>query len=184
MKKRSKRANRKRRYRRNEGESAPAVIKTSELTELAYTVGAGLGGYAATRFVARVAYTQAVKRGMKAAKHIGAGASAVAAVAAFFTSRHWDKLEEHHEAITIGAGIGAAQTVLQTYLPQYAWIVSDVKPEDAVVSESAIQKMLRENDLEEVPLRSSSAPAQIKAAEVSVEELAGDLAPEWAFGDD
>lgn len=182
MKKQSKRARRAKRYRRNEGDSAPAVVRTSELTDLAYTIGAGLGGYAATRFVARVAYTQAAKRGMKAAKHIGAGASAVAALAAFFASRHWDKLEEHHEAITIGAGIGAAQTVLQTYLPQYAWIVSDVRAEE--LPDGAIEKMLRENDLEEVPLSRSGAPAQIKAADMSVEELAGDLAPEWAFGAD
>ena len=51
-------------------------------------------------------------------------------MAVYFGTRYYEKVEEYHEAATLGAGIAFIQTATQTYLPKFGWIVADVKPED------------------------------------------------------
>jgi hypothetical protein len=103
-----------------------AAASTKAATELATSVGAGFAGYAATKLIGRMAYSQIIKKFPKFAKHGGVLASAAGAAAAYLGSKHWDKVAEHHDAITIGAGIAVLQSAARTYAPKkYAWIVSD-----------------------------------------------------------
>lgn len=123
----SKLAKRRRRRRSN----PPAV-------EFAVSVGAGFAGYAATRFIARAAFSQAIKKWPKGAKHAHVAASAIGAAGVFFGSKYWSKLDDYHEAATIGAGIALIQTAVQTYLPQFGWIVGDVNADQYVQKKRAL----------------------------------------------
>lgn len=98
----------------------------SNITKLATDVGAGVAGYASVRLASRIGFAQAVKRWPNAAKHVHAASAAASAAGVFFGTKHWSKVEDYHDAATIGAGIALFQTVVQTYLPQFGWIVSDV----------------------------------------------------------
>jgi len=100
-----------------------------EMTELGVRVGAGFAGYTMTRLVSRVAYSQAIKKFPNNAKHAAFVASAAGAAAAYFGSSKWDKLADYHDEISIGAGIALFQSFIQTYLPQYGWIVGDLSAE-------------------------------------------------------
>lgn len=120
MAKKSKlaRAASRRRARRN---PADGIAKT------ALDVGVGFGGYAATRFLARIAYTKAAQRWPGAAKHVHAAASVIGAAAVYLGTEYVEKAQEFHEAASLGAGIAAAQTLWQTYAPsQFAYVTADV----------------------------------------------------------
>lgn len=181
---------RKRRKRRRNPESEPLVPVPADAgaaTELAYTVGAGFAGYAATKFLTRIAHQQALKRWPQHAKHIAAGASVVSAGGVWAASRYWDKIAEHHEAMVLGAGIGAVQTLVQTYLPAYGWIVGDLEEAPkrsvaSVVREDELARLLDDNDLEVVSLDEPARPSQLGAAPApasSVDDLLADLPSEW-----
>lgn len=101
----------------------------SEVTDTAVNVGAGFAGYAATRLVSRIAYSQAVKRSPKASNYVHLAASALGAVGVYFGSKHVEKTSKYHEAAAIGAGIALGQAALQTFAPKFGWIVSDVNEE-------------------------------------------------------
>jgi hypothetical protein len=94
--------------------------------ELAVNIGVGFAGYAGTRLLARMAYSQAVKRWPKASEHVHVAASALGAAGVYFGSKHYSKVSDYHEAAAIGAGIALIQTAFQTYLPKFGWIVADV----------------------------------------------------------
>lgn len=97
-----------------------------EAIEMAANVGAGFAGYAATRLLSRMAYSQAVKRYPGASAYVHVAASAVGAAGVYFGSKHWSKVDEYHEAASIGAGIALLQTAIQTLVPKFGWVVSDV----------------------------------------------------------
>jgi hypothetical protein len=103
-------------------------ITESAAVDLGMQVGAGFAGYTTTRFLMRAAYSQAVKRWPKLAKHIGVLTSAVGATGVYFGTKYWEKAEDYHYSATIGAGIAVLQSVLQTYVPGLGWIVSDMDP--------------------------------------------------------
>jgi hypothetical protein len=116
--------------RRNPDEDSPARQRASRATEavtdFAYTVGAGFAGYALTRGVARMVNNVAGKRYPKLAKHAAALGATLGAAGAYVGSRYWEKVAEYHDAVAVGAGVAVAQTVVQAYLPQWAWVVSDL----------------------------------------------------------
>ncbi len=115
----------------------PETLPKSSEMELAVNIGAGFAGYAAVRFFARMVFSQVIKKYPHIAQHTGAAASLIAAVAAYFTSKHWKKLSPQHEAIAIGAGIALLQSVITTYVPKLGWVVSDYKAEE-YTSKSAL----------------------------------------------
>lgn len=127
----SKIAKRRRRRRPN-----PSV---KSLTDLGANIGVGVAGYASVRLLSRIAYVQSIKRWPGAAKHAHVAASALGAASVYLGSKYWGKIEDYHEAATIGAGIALFQTALQAYLPQFGWIVADVNPEQyAAAKERAV----------------------------------------------
>ena len=122
--------------------------ETSEAVELATNIGAGFAGYAATRLISRMAYVQALKKYPKASKHIHVAATAVGAAGVYFGSKHWDKVDEYHEAAALGAGVAILQTAMQTYLPQIGWVVADVSPEQYSKKAKSVAPRATKADLE------------------------------------
>lgn len=117
------------RYKSKRKAKARANPETKQAIELATNVGAGFAGYAATRLLSRMAYATALKRFPKGSPYIHIAASAISATGVYFGSKHWSKVDEYHEAASIGAGIALMQTALQTLAPKLGWIVSDVSPD-------------------------------------------------------
>jgi hypothetical protein len=99
-------------------------------TDLVEFVIPGFGGFAATRFVTRVAMTQVAQRAPSWGKHAGAVASVGSFLAAWFLAHKWKWLEKWHTPIVVGSAIAAGQSLLQIYAPNLlGWIVSDATPE-------------------------------------------------------
>jgi hypothetical protein len=99
-------------------------------TDLVEFVVPGFGGFAATRFVTRVAMTQVAQRAPSWGKHAGAVASVGAFLAAWFLAHKWKWLERWHTPIVVGSAIAAGQSLLQIYAPNLlGWVVSDATPE-------------------------------------------------------
>lgn len=94
----------------------------------------GFGGFAATRFVTRVAATQVAQRAPSWAKHAGAVASIGSFAAAWFLAHRWKWLARWHTPIVVGSAIAALQSLIQLYVPMLGWVVSDASPEIAATS--------------------------------------------------
>jgi len=139
--------------------------------EIAETVLPGAGAYVATRFASRAVYTVAERRAPALAKHaaVAAGAGACALVWAY--GDRVEKLAEYRDAILVGAGVAAIQSVLQAYLPRYGWIVGDLpngQQRQVAAARPTIEDYFGEEELEEVPLL--PAPSGPKPSEAQKEE--------------
>lgn len=111
------------------------------LTDLVEFVGPGFGGFAASRFVTRIAVTQIAKRAPSWGKHAGAVAAAGSFLAAWFLAHKVKFLEKYHTPIVVGSAIAALQSIIQLYIPALGWIVSDASP-DLVAEASAKNQQL------------------------------------------
>lgn len=98
--------------------------------DLQHTFLPGFGGYVANRFAARVAYQLTSGARPEFAKHAAAAATVVGAVGAYYGTPQIGRLAPYQEPISVGAAVAAAQTLAQTYIPAYGWMVSDIRPED------------------------------------------------------
>lgn len=96
------------------------------LADLTHVVLPGFGTYAATRFLQRIAYTVALKRWPRAAKHVYALAGVAVFGGSWLLAHRFKQVAKYHDGILVGSGIAAAQGVAQSYLPKYAWMASDV----------------------------------------------------------
>lgn len=97
------------------------------------------GAFVATRFGTRAVATTISNRWPTYAKHAGAIASLASFGAAWLAAHRVRMLERHAEALTIGAGIAAGQTLVQMYLPKLAWVVSDATPDLTDASSATTQ---------------------------------------------
>lgn len=97
----------------------------------------GFGGYAATRFLHRIAYVQLSKRWPRAGKHLAVGSSVGAFLASWFLVHRIKRLEKYHTPATVGAFIAAAQTIVQTYIPKFGWMVSDIQAQELAAAPAA-----------------------------------------------
>lgn len=97
------------------------------LAGFAQMVLPAFAGYAATRFISRIAYVQLSAR-TKHANHLSVLASAATTFASHLASQHVDALEQYGPPATFGSAIATLQAVIQTYLPKFGWIVSDYLP--------------------------------------------------------
>lgn len=98
-------------------------------TDLAEWVGPGFAGFAVTRFATRVAATQIAQRKPSWGKHVGAGVSVGAFLAAWFLAHRWKWLAKYHTPITVGAAIAAIQSLVQLYVPKLGWMLADASPD-------------------------------------------------------
>ncbi len=188
-------ARRRRARRRNPEGEAPrerASRVTAEATDLAYTVGAGVAGYAAVRLGSRGAVMLAQKKYPKLAKHASPVGAALGAASAWLASRYWDKFADYHDAVTVGAGVALAQSVITTYLPQFAWVVSDVGASPAAPSrqiaspspsDADLQRLLDDNGLVEGPAVAQLPAVSPGAASAPGAMSADDLADYNGMGD-
>jgi hypothetical protein len=99
-------------------------------TDLGKMVLPGFVSYAANRLLSRIVYTVIQKKWPKLGKHAQALASVLEFGGTWLAVHKIDKLKPYHDAVLVGSAIGTIQTVVQTYVPRYGWIVSDTKPED------------------------------------------------------
>ncbi len=128
-----------RRYKkRRTRTSDPAPRRNPPLfTDLAEWVGPGFASFAATRFATRVAATQIAAKKPSWGKHVGAGVSIGAFLAAWFLAHRVKFLAKYHTPITVGAAIAALQSLIQLYIPKLGWMVADASPELAAAAVDA-----------------------------------------------
>lgn len=127
----------KRRYERTRPRSNPPLFR--DVLEFA---GPGFGSFAATRFLTRITMTALGKRNVTLGKHGGVAISAAAFLALWFLGHKVKWLEKYHTPIVVGSFIATAQTIIQTYVPQLGWMISDASPELAAVANTQAQSQL------------------------------------------
>ena len=118
-----------RRYKRNRSEGGTPRSNPPMAMELVEYIGPGFAGFAATRVLTRLATVQISKRKPSWGKHAGVLASLAAFGAAWWGAHRVKFLGKYAMPITVGAGIAAAQSILQLWLPKIGWVVSDASPE-------------------------------------------------------
>lgn len=97
----------------------------ADLTELGELVIPAFAGYAGGRMVSRITYVQTQKKWPRAARHLAAGAGALTVLAAYFALPRVKRFAQYQTTATLGAAIASLQTLVQTYLPKFGWMVSD-----------------------------------------------------------
>jgi len=109
----------------------PSSLRSSIplITELGEFVIPSFAAFAATRMLTRMAAVQIAKRKPEWAKHAGAIASIGSFLAAWLGANRVKFLEKHHTPIIVGSAIGAAQSIVQLYIPQLGWILADASPD-------------------------------------------------------
>lgn len=98
------------------------------MTDLAEVILPGFAAFAAARVVTRMATVQISKRYPKAGRHAGAIASVGSFVAAWFGAHRIRYLAKYHDAIVIGTGLAAMQSLVQLYLPKLGAALGDPGP--------------------------------------------------------
>ena len=93
--------------------------------ETAEFIAGSFAGYAVTRFASRVARVQLETKYPKAAPHLAVGSTVVTALAAWFLADKIKRFEKYHLPLVVGSSVAALQSIVQTYLPKFGWIVSD-----------------------------------------------------------
>jgi hypothetical protein len=127
----------RRKARTNPAPSAPRR-NPPLLADVGMFVAPAFAGFAATRFATRVASTQVAKRWPKLGKHAGVVASVGSFLSAWYLANKVKMLAPYQMALVAGSGIATGQTIVQTYLPGLAWIVSDATPELANSSQQQV----------------------------------------------
>lgn len=113
------------RRRRKKSHAAPKRNPAgSAAVENLKQIGAGFAGFAVTRAISRIASTAVGRKWPRAAKLAGVAAGAVAVVAAELGAPRFDQTARYAESITMGAGVAAAATLVQTLLPRYGWLLA------------------------------------------------------------
>lgn len=115
------------RYKRNP--SSEPRHNPPLLAEIGEFILPGFAGFAATRFLTRIAATQVAKYKPNLGKHAGVLTSVGSFLAAWFLAHRVKFLAAYQQPLVIGAGLAAIQSVLQLYIPTLGWIVSDATPE-------------------------------------------------------
>lgn len=129
MSKIAKRYKKHRKSNPSDGASSRARNNPPLAMDLVEFIAPSFGAFAATRMATRIASTQIAKRWPKMGKHAGALASVGSFLGAWFLGHRVKWLERYHTPIIVGAGIAAAQSLIQIYIPKLGWMVADASPE-------------------------------------------------------
>lgn len=122
-----------RRYRKRRSSPSSSPRRNPPLLrDLAEFIGPGFAAFAATRFGTRLAAQAIAKRKPSWGKHAGALASAGAFVAAWLLAHRVKWLEKYATPVAVGAGIAAAQSLIELYVPKLGWMVSVADASPAV----------------------------------------------------
>jgi hypothetical protein len=125
---------RKQRRRRNPS-PAPranaALVGNPPIWQDMYEIIApGLIAYTGVRLAGRIAFKVGKRKSLAWGRHLGPWASVLAALGAWWAVHKIPKLERFHTPVVVGGFIAAIQGILQTYLPQYGWIMNDYHLDD------------------------------------------------------
>lgn len=102
----------------------------------------GLGAYAGTRLAGRIGYRLARKKSAAVAKFAGPVTSVIVAAIGWYLVHKVKKFSKYHTPVVVGASIAALQGLLQTFLPQYGWILNDYHLDDATPEAMARAQLL------------------------------------------
>lgn len=97
-------------------------------TDIVHFLLPGFAAFAASRVATRMAAVQIAKRYPKAAKHAGAIAAVGSFAAAWWGAHKVKFLEPYHDAIVVGSGLAAMQSVVQLYLPKLSPVLGEPCP--------------------------------------------------------
>lgn len=127
------------RYGKRRKRSGPQAPRPNPplMEDLVNWVAPGFAGFAAARFVTRIATTQVSKWKPGLGKHAGALAAAGSFVAAWYLGGRVKATSAYHTPITVGAAIAGIQSLVQLYVPMLGWMVSDATPELAAATSTA-----------------------------------------------
>lgn len=196
-----KRNKARRRRRHTESGSSGPRRNPPLFTDLMSDILPGFGGYAATRFASRISTQVIAKKFPKLARHAGVLSSVAAFGAAWWGAHRVKMLAKYHTPIVVGSGLATIATFIQTYLPGLGWMISEVGAaeiaattngkqlaagDDVIVDTTFEPNWNAYNDAydagryqrEVLPgqtLPQSAATGEPAAAEMSMEELLGDL---------
>jgi hypothetical protein len=146
-KKRATKAKRVRSRRRPNPDAAPSTVialagNPPMMTDLLEFIIPGFGGFAATKFLARIVEVQLSKRYPKVGKHAAVASTVASFLAAWFLLHRIERLKKYHTPAVVGSAIAALQTIVKTYLPKYGWMVSDVQPSEVKILPTASSPLL------------------------------------------
>lgn len=94
----------------------------------------GVVAYGGTRIAGRIAYRLARKKSPKLAKHVGPWTSVAVAGLAWYAVHKWETFAKYYTPVVVGATIAAIQGLVQTYLPQWGWVLNDYHMDDVLPS--------------------------------------------------
>jgi len=92
----------------------------------------GMLAYTGTRLAGRIGYRMARKKSVGLAKHVGPWTSVAIAALGWWAVHKIDWAKKYHTPVVVGAAVAALQGLVQTYLPQYGWILNDYHMDDAL----------------------------------------------------
>jgi hypothetical protein len=121
----ARRRSRARRAARRANPSGGGGGGSSEVVDTLKTVGIGVGAYGGTRVVQRLAWTVVAKKKPAWAKHAHAAAGVATFGAAWLAGRKVKALAPFHEALLLGSGVAAAQSLVAVAVPRLAWLMGD-----------------------------------------------------------
>jgi hypothetical protein len=130
------------RYRRNPSSSSAPTRNPPLLSEIGEYILPGFGGFAATRFLTRIAATQVAKYRPNLGKHAGVLTSVGSFFAAWFLAHRVRWIAKYQQPIVVGAGLAAIQSILQLYLPKIGWMVSDATPAELSEGSGSTQQLV------------------------------------------
>jgi hypothetical protein len=87
-------------------------------------------GYSATRIAGRIGFKLAKRRSLTWARHVGPWTSVATAGIGWWAIHRNPEWEKRYHSGVIGAMIAALQGLLQSYLPQWGWILNDYHLDD------------------------------------------------------
>ena len=128
------------------------------LAEIGEYVLPGFAGFAASRFLTRVAAVQIAKRKPSWGKHAGAVAAVGAFLSAWLLAHRVKQLRKYHFPLVIGSAIAAAQSLVQLYFPSLGWMVADASTE--LDAGQQIQQLSAGGQQAAAPLPAGLTPVQ------------------------
>lgn len=155
--------------KRKNPDSGPSF--TDSLIDQFKPVGMGLGSYAATRLIGRIAFRLGRRKSEAAAKHLGPWASVAAALSSAYAADKVEALAPYKTEVVVGAAIAAVQGLLQTYVPQYGWILNDYHLDEIAIPEIAVDAQGRPAPAPRQQRRVASKPSGGQQQQPSSDEI-------------
>jgi len=102
--------------------------------------------YAGVRLTTRIVHNLTAKRFPRLSRHLAALSSVAAFAGAYTLVHRFEKTKKYHDGAVVGSAIAAGQTVIQTYVPRYGWMMADLDPPKPAVAAPAPTQQLRGDD--------------------------------------